>query len=95
MSERPSPAAVASEMLELLHVKGLVPSAHHAAIDAQIAVLEMRYSLDDTYDIFGDDEAEGFSQHVLDRALAARNWMAGAEGHVRPSDGWANFEVEP
>lgn len=95
MSERPSPAAVASEMLELLHVKGLVPSAHHAAIDAQVAVLEMRYSLDDAYDLFGDEDAEGFSQHVLDRAIAARNWMAGTEGQARPSDEWASCKIGP
>ena len=47
---------------------------HHAAIDAQIQVLEGR--MDET-EIHDEQEKMGWPQSVLDAALDARSWLDG------------------
>ncbi len=58
---------------------------HHAAIDAQIEVLEMGLNDDDVYDRFEDE-----GQNVLDEALHAYEWLTG-ENENAPSVGWAEL----
>jgi hypothetical protein len=64
---------------------------NHEAIDAQIAVLEERMSHDDVYDTWGDEDTDEFSQHLLDAALRACDWMSGdlAESEGSPSSDWS------
>lgn len=63
---------------------------NHAALDAQCAVLRKRMSMDDVYIEFGDEESPDFTQHTLDAALEAHDWMTGlrAADEGSPSQGW-------
>lgn len=98
MGKRQSPAAIASESLELLHLRGKVPRTnafgdiHHAAIDAQLAVLEKDLSLDDIDFAYGE-ESDGFAENVHVAAIEAHDWMTGelAEDEGKPSDSWAEL----
>ena len=71
---------------------------HHAAIDAQIKVLEAELDEDDIYERFPTEEdLEGreseaseedvVKANVRDGALEAAQWLAGEEDET-PSDGW-------
>lgn len=99
MRTMPTPDQVAAE-IELL--KGLKPRVrpvsafgddNRAAIEAQIAVLTERMSLDDVYDRFGVgaflDEDE-FDQYALDSALVAHDWLHGlrAADEESPAKTW-------
>lgn len=71
---------------------------NHAAIDAQIAVLTERMSMDDVYSRFGQDDTkecdiEEHSEHELDCALNARDWMCGAlaADEQSPSQSWGDL----
>lgn len=65
---------------------------NHAAIDAQLDVLEGRLDHDDVYDIYGqpdDEDGEDFlERYVLDAAIEAVDWMTGLKADS-PSSGWA------
>jgi hypothetical protein len=50
---------------------------HHAAIDAQIRVLQDGLSEDEIYDEFTDPDDEEAGRNVLDAALDARFWLDG------------------
>lgn len=69
---------------------------HHAAIDAQIAVLEKRLSHQSIYEAYGDEEADDFAQNVLEAALIARDWMTGdlAADEGKPSDEWTELAAQ-
>ncbi len=58
---------------------------HHAAIDAQIEVLEEDLDDDDVYERFEED-----AQNILDEAIHALEWMNG-ENDEAPSVGWADL----
>jgi len=60
---------------------------HHAAIQAQIEVLENRMDNDDVYDTFGDEDSDDFRQNVLDQADYAARWMRDEED-AAPSEDW-------
>lgn len=55
---------------------------NHAAIWAQINVMEEDLDEDDVYSFYDDNE------HVLGAALAAWEWLCGTENDA-PSIGWA------
>lgn len=61
---------------------------HHAAIDAQIEVLQEGLSDDDVYERFEED-----AQNIFDEAMQAFEWMSG-ENDVAPSVGWAELLVK-
>lgn len=71
---------------------------HHAAIDAQIMVLEKRLSHDSIYDKFeasGDrdmDHDEGRGDNVLDGALNAYRWMRDEDEAEAPSSEWSDLQ---
>lgn len=64
---------------------------HHAAIDAQIAVLTDWMDEDAIYAAWGDEDADEFAQNILDEALAAYGWMYGDE--LAPHEGWSDLVI--
>lgn len=60
---------------------------NHAAIDAQVRVLSAQMDEDEIYEAFGED-ADGFTQHVLDHADFACFWMCGVDDYEAPSADW-------
>lgn len=99
MSIRKSDDAIAAELALLRALKGRVRRTnafgddHHAAIEAQCAVLEKRMSLASIYDTYGDEDADDFAENVLNDAITARDWMTGelAEDEGKPSDAWVEL----
>ena len=100
---RPSPE-IDAEIAALKAIKPRVPERsffgddNHAAIDAQIAVLTERMSVDDVYSRFGVDDTaepdiEDHSEHELDSAVSACDWMRGllATDEQSPSQGWGDI----
>lgn len=91
--------AIADELAMLRSLKGKVRRTnafgddHRAAIDAQCAVLAERMSMDQIHDSYGDEDADGFAQNVLDDAISACDWMTGelAVDEGKPSDEWAEL----
>lgn len=67
------------------------------AIKAQCSVLAQRMSMDTVHETWGNEHADDFSQHVLDAAIEARDWMTGdlAVDEGAPSDGWVPAEAGP
>lgn len=64
---------------------------NHAAIGAQIDVLQDRMSMDDVYDSYGEEAAgDEFDQYVLDNALHAHDWLHGesASDEESPAVSW-------
>lgn len=99
MVQRKSAQDIAAEVERL---RALLPKVratnafgddHHAAMGAQIAVLEKSMSQDSIYDAYGDEDEADFAQNVLDAALTARDWMMGdlAADEGKPSDEWAEL----
>ena len=89
-----TPAQVKAEIKKLKEMKPKVRSSssfgddHHAAIDAQIEVLEKGLDNDGVYDHY-----EHGPHNILDAALEAMGWMDGGsygEGE-RPSKNWASL----
>ncbi|WP_423458007.1 hypothetical protein [Ottowia sp. VDI28] len=83
-ANRPTFNQVADELARLKAVLPRVPKFsgfgdnNHAAIEAQIKVLEDHMSRDDVHDCFGEDAVLfDFSQNTLDCALTALDWMTG------------------
>lgn len=62
---------------------------NHAAIDAQIAVLEDGLGEDDVFDLA---ENEGWNDHVRDNAMDAAMWIDG-DDELKPSheDNWGSI----
>src|SRR5574337_583637 len=61
---------------------------HHAAIDAQVEVLEDDLTEDAIYNR-SDEDAEGWPDNVRDAALAARQWLDGEyEDYPDLVDSW-------
>jgi hypothetical protein len=98
--KKPTPKAIATEIQAL---KELLPSVrrytafgddNHAAIRAEIAVIEENLDNDAIYERFQpiDDEGEpdesGNNRGELDAALGARWWLDSEKGSERPSIGW-------
>lgn len=92
---------------EIAALKAIKPSVrersffgddNHAAIDAQIAVLTERMSMDEVYSRFGEDDSmdcdiDQPTEHELDCALNAHNWMSGAlaSDEQSPSESWGDL----
>lgn len=105
MRTMPTPDQVAAE-IELL--KGLKPRVrpvsafgddNRAAIEAQIAVLTERMSLDDVHDRFGEDaflDEDEFDQCTFDSALQAHDWLRGvlAASEESPAKAWEELTYE-
>lgn len=66
----------------------------NAAIDAQVQVMSERMSEDEVYEVFGDDDADDFDQHILDSAHHAYLWMVGTPDYESPSADWVPL-VQP
>jgi len=87
---KPTPTEIIAEAKILETIKLKVPSPgkfggdNHAAIDAQIQVLE---ELMDINDIDEKNDNEEWSNHVTDSAREALDWMDG-DSEDKPSDGW-------
>lgn len=67
-----------------------------AAIDAQIKVLERKMTDNEVYKEFGDDgfdddHSDDFSQHALDAALTAADWLVGEEDIGSLAEDWASL----
>lgn len=60
---------------------------HHAAMAAQVSVLERRMSEDSVWYKYGDANAGEYAKNVLDAALAANRWMKSDEANT-PSKEW-------
>ncbi len=98
-SKKPTEEQIKDEVKKLLEMKPTVlPNSmfgddHHAAIDAQIRVLE---NLDEFFDeeeierIAGEDE-EGWADNVCDQAIEAFRWTEGESEDGAPSKGWENL----
>lgn len=94
--KRPDQKAIDAEIATLKAMKPTVRERsgfgddHHAAIDAQLDVLETRMSTDDIYD-HGDEEKVGeeevWADNVRDAAIEARQWLDG-ESKNAPSKEW-------
>lgn len=92
-----TPEQINNEINALRTLKPTVPEFthfgdnNHAAIDAQLDVLEGGLSEDDVYDIYGqpeDEDGQDFlDQNVLDAALDAARWVRGQDSSA-PSSGW-------
>lgn len=99
MSIRKSDDAIEAELTLLRALKNRVirrnafGDDHHAAIEAQCAVLEKRMSLSSIYKTYGNEDDEDFAENVLDDALTANYWMNGELTHEEgsPSDAWAEL----
>jgi hypothetical protein len=51
---------------------------HHEAVDAAIAVLEDRMSMDQVHEAWGEDAlGDEFDQYILDEVLGTLDWMTG------------------
>lgn len=94
--KRPSAEQIRTEIATLFELKPNVRQYsgfgddHHAAIEAQVSVLEQSMTTDDVYDSFGDEAADDFAQNVLDEALRAADWLEG-ETDEAPSVGWQDL----
>ena len=87
MPERPQITAEITKLKEMKprvrHFSGFGDD-HHAAIDAQVRVLEQGLSEDDVYTEFEDG-----AENVLDAACTAAQWLAGEELDIEtPSEEW-------
>lgn len=98
---RPTLQHIKAEIIALKTIKPKVVKQshfgddHHAAIEAQIAVLENGYSEDDIYDEWGGDN----QSHERNSALEALAWMEGdptgiLEEFKPPSEGWKSLATE-
>lgn len=65
-----------------------VTESDHAAIDAQLDVLEKRMSEDDIWSEWQDPEDPEEMPNTLDAALQARRWLDGDNADGAPSKGW-------
>lgn len=97
----PSAAHIAAEIAQLREVKRRYPrfnlfrDNHHAAIDAQIRVLDEHMSMDDVDQHFGR-YADLFDQYTWSCALLACEWLTGAlDGDITqlpPSRNWPGWD---
>jgi hypothetical protein len=79
--------AALKELKPKIRARSIFGDDHHAAIDAQLDVLEKRLSENAVFDQFGTDEDLDRSQSVFDAAMDARNWMDGQDVET-PSVSW-------
>lgn len=95
---RPTQEQITAEIAKLREIKPRVRRSsafgddHHAAIDAQVEVLEDRMDEDQIYDRseMAEDDIGFYSENTRDQALEARRWMRG-EQDTAPSAGWAEL----
>lgn len=99
MNKKPTDKQIAAEIAALKKMKPNVRRLsafgddHHAAIDAQIRVLEQKLTNNQIYDYFdavGDsdiDHDEGRSENVLSAATDAAQWRDG-DTKEKPSMSW-------
>lgn len=89
---KPTDKAIQEEVARLKKMKPRVlhrsffGDDHHAAIDAQVRVLENNMSADSIENYFEPDE-DGRGQNILDAALSACYWREG-EIDENPSHEW-------
>ena len=87
---KPTPTEIIAEAKILDTIRPKVPQYsafnddNHAAINAQIEVLENRMDLSD---IDWKDDTQEWSRHEVESAREALDWMDG-ETEDKPSDGW-------
>lgn len=94
-----TPEEINDTIARLRNYRDRVPSKtgfgddNHAAIDAQLDVLDNHYDQDDCFDHYdptGDEDIdfdEGRSEHTLDAARNAAHWLLG-ESDENPADDW-------
>lgn len=101
MSKHKTEEQINAEIAALVELKPKVRQRtafgddNHAAIDAQLAVLRERMSIDDVCSAYGDEGMDEFDQHTLDAALSAHDWMTGALAgdEDAPAASWAGAEA--
>ncbi len=88
----PTEQEITREIRELWEMKpnvcrtSVLGDDHHAAINAQMTVLNERLSEDQVHDRADD---ENWADNVRDEAVAAARWLAGqVSEHQRLVDGW-------
>lgn len=87
----------------VLHYSGFGDD-HHAAIDAQIHVLEEQLTTSEIYDLqsdcqdqecSGDDGIEWHIENIFENALEAAKWLSGEEA-IKPTDNWKTLvDLDP
>jgi hypothetical protein len=65
---------------------------HHAAIDAQIDVLQNNHSEDWIWGQADEPADSGYVDNVRDSALDAARWRSGDED-TKPSEGWKELVI--
>ena len=88
---KPTDEKIAAEIRKLREMKPRVRKYsvfgdnHHAAIDAQIDVLENRTTCDEIWDDCGDA-----AENVRDSMIEAANWLED-DSELLPSAGWVEL----
>lgn len=89
-------AALKKMKPRVLHFSGF-DDDHHAAIDAQVSVLENRLTEDDLYEkqsecldmeCSGEDDINWHIDNIYESGLEAARWLAGDPEAVKPTDNW-------
>ena len=100
----PTSAQVKAEIARLIKMKPTVRRAsifgddHHAAIDAQIQVLDKRWDPDEAADEYSDEH--DYPENVCTAAYDAAKWLAGQwstvefDGAKYPSETWKSLVVK-
>lgn len=89
---RKTSGQVLAEISALLALKPTLPPRsnfgddNHAAVDAQVHVLQTGMNVDQVNARYGDDKSPAFDHHVLDHALHACAWLT--TGIEAPSRDW-------
>jgi hypothetical protein len=95
---KPTAEEIKVEIEKLREMKPKLPRTtkfgddNHAAIDAEIEVLENDLDEDEIYSKGPEDEDHDdseWSQHQMEAALYTRQWMEGEAEDGSPSEGWA------
>lgn len=98
-----SPELIQEQIAKLKEIKPNVRKTsmfgdnHHDAIDAQIDVLENKFTatrVDDHYGLDETNEDEERSQNVYDSAFEAYEWLF-ERSDILPTDGWTELLVTP
>lgn len=99
---KPTPKQIAEDVKKLKEMKPQVPRRtvfgddNWAAIDAQIEVMENKYSdarilgMHESAQRQEMDDDMWYPEHIKDNALDAWSWMDGQEA-TSPSEGWAGL----
>jgi len=113
MSKQPTKKQIEAEIKKLGVIKPNVRKTsifgdnNQDAIDAQIEVLENRWTDDEIYDRFPsqedlDNKADhgeevddiGYRNNVIESALEAAQWLEGESEYGKPSDGWKELIIK-